>query len=63
MGLEMRSECELCGGQLTDDAGDAYICSSERTYCSECAERSGHSCPRCGGELARRPRAPQSQEG
>jgi hypothetical protein len=58
MGLRMKNECEKCGKQLPTDAGDAYICSSERTYCAEDAQDSHYNCPRCGGELVRRPRQP-----
>ena len=59
MGLKMKSKCELCGEQLATDAGGVYICSSERTYCGHCAQKSHYNCPRCGGELVRRPRAPK----
>ncbi len=54
MGLEMRPECERCGGRL--EAGSAFICSYECTFCGGCAREMDHVCPNCGGELVRRPR-------
>jgi hypothetical protein len=53
--LELRLECERCGAALAPD-GEAYICSYECTFCSECAESLEHVCPNCAGELVRRPR-------
>ena len=44
------------------DSGDVYICSSERTYCGADAQKSQYNCPRCGGELVRRPRAPKKEQ-
>jgi hypothetical protein len=59
MALNMKNECETCGKAVPPDSGDAYVCSSERTYCGACAQDTHYNCPKCGGELARRPRAPK----
>lgn len=55
MALEMKARCEKCGEALAPEA-EAFICSYECTFCSECAARMGHSCQNCGGELVLRPR-------
>ena len=52
--LKMKSACELCAGNLAGD-GQAWICSYECTYCSDC-QRTLDQCPNCGGELVPRPR-------
>ena len=53
--LEMRPDCERCGADLPADAGGAFICSFECTFCAECAEELDDRCPNCGGELTDRP--------
>jgi len=55
MSLEMRTECERCGGTLAPD-GDARICSFECTFCVACADAMEGVCPNCGGELVTRPK-------
>lgn len=55
MMLEMRPDCERCGVDLPADAGGAFICSFECTFCAECAEALDDRCPNCGGELLDRP--------
>ncbi len=55
MSLEMRPECEHCRTALAD-AGTAFICSYECTFCAGCAARMDHACPNCGGELVVRPK-------
>jgi hypothetical protein len=55
MSLEMRPECERCGGSLAEE-GVAFICSYECTFCKGCAAGMDHLCPNCGGELVARPR-------
>jgi hypothetical protein len=55
MALEMRDSCERCQTALSAD-GVAFICSYECTFCRECSEAMGATCPNCGGELVRRPR-------
>lgn len=53
--LEMRPDCERCGADLPANAGGAFICSFECTFCAECAEAMDDRCPNCGGELVDRP--------
>ncbi|QUT06650.1 DUF1272 domain-containing protein [Sphingobium phenoxybenzoativorans] len=53
--LEMRPDCERCGTDLPADAGGAFICSFECTFCAPCAEELDDICPNCGGELLDRP--------
>jgi uncharacterized protein len=54
--LEMRPDCERCGRDLPPAAGDAFICSFECTFCTQCAQGPlGGACPNCGGMLERRP--------
>jgi steroid delta-isomerase-like uncharacterized protein len=55
MAMEMRDQCEKCGGSLVLDA-EAYVCSYECTFCPSCTIALAHTCPNCGGELLRRPR-------
>jgi hypothetical protein len=51
----MKTICEACERALPADL-EAYICSFECTFCSECAAGTQFVCPNCGGELLRRPR-------
>jgi hypothetical protein len=53
--LEMRPDCERCGTDLPAQAGGAFICSFECTYCAECTDALDDRCPNCGGELLDRP--------
>ncbi len=55
MALEMRTECGKCGASLTETS-EAWICSYECTFCTNCAEDMAETCPNCGGELVARPR-------
>lgn len=55
MALEMRKICEKCEGEISAE-NDAYICTYECTFCSDCTEKMNAICPNCGGELARRPK-------
>ncbi|MBV9269518.1 MAG: DUF1272 domain-containing protein [Candidatus Eremiobacteraeota bacterium] len=55
MALEMRAQCERCSAALYDE-GDAWICSHECTFCTDCAAMMNDVCPNCSGELVRRPR-------
>ncbi len=59
MALELKRNCEKCGGILMMN-GVAYICSYECTYCASCAEQMNFVCPNCEGELVRRPRREES---
>jgi len=36
--LEMRPDCERCGADLPAQAGGAFICSFECTFCADCAD-------------------------
>jgi two-component system LytT family sensor kinase len=51
----MKTHCEKCGALLPAD-GQAYICSYNCTFCSDCSSALQENCPNCGGELVRRPR-------
>jgi two-component system, LytTR family, sensor kinase len=51
----VKTSCEECGRSLPLD-GEAYICSFECTFCSDCTSNKQKICPHCGGELVRRPR-------
>jgi len=51
----MRAECERCGVVLIE-AGAAFICSYECTFCERCAQEMRRVCPNCSGELVKRPR-------
>ncbi len=53
--LEMRPDCERCGTDLPAQAGGAFICSFECSFCAECTEVLDDRCPNCGGELLDRP--------
>jgi len=53
--LEMKTACEQCGATLSD-AGEAWICSHECTWCADCAAGLQRICPNCQGELVLRPR-------
>jgi hypothetical protein len=54
--LEMRPKCEHCSKPLPQDAGDAYICSYECTFCKGCVDGVLRNiCPNCGGGLEKRP--------
>ena len=51
----MKTSCEACERALPADL-EAYICSFECTFCSDCASTTHFVCSNCGGELLRRPR-------
>jgi GNAT superfamily N-acetyltransferase len=53
--MEFRPECGRCHDTLTN-AGRAYFCAFECTYCATCARTLRFICPNCSGELVRRPR-------
>jgi two-component system LytT family sensor kinase len=55
MPLRMKTRCEKCGGSLRDD-GQAYICSYECTFCTDCSIQLSGKCANCTGELLLRPR-------
>lgn len=53
--LAMHPDCQRCGADLPANAGGAFICSFECTFCAECADQLDERCPTCGGELLDRP--------
>jgi hypothetical protein len=59
MALQMKDRCEQCEQVL----GEACICSYECTFCPACSQAMRHVCPRCGGELVRRPVRPGPASG
>ena len=57
--LELRPDCERCGGDLPPDSAEARICSFECTFCAACVDGPlGGVCPNCGGGFERRPIRP-----
>ncbi|MDR5776180.1 MULTISPECIES: DUF1272 domain-containing protein [unclassified Caballeronia] len=57
--LELRPGCECCDKDLSPASSEAFICSFECTFCSDCTEQVlKGTCPNCGGELVKRPRRP-----
>lgn len=55
--LELRPNCECCNRDLPPDSAEAWICSFECTFCTECVEDAlGGVCPNCGDGFVRRPR-------
>ena len=59
--LEMRPDCERCGEDLPAEAGGAFICSFECTFCVACTDALEELCPNCGGMLSDRPTRAQSK--
>ncbi len=53
--MEMRGKCEKCDVVLRNES-DAYICSYECTFCSDCSIEMGYNCINCNGELVIRPK-------
>jgi len=43
-------ECQKCSAHISC-IDDAYACELECTFCPDCAEQYGHTCPNCSGEL------------
>lgn len=57
--LEIRPNCETCDKDLPFDSKDAWICSFECTFCTDCVENTHQgTCPNCGGGFERRPVRP-----
>jgi uncharacterized protein len=52
MGLMMKTDCEKCEETLTKDA---FFCVNECTFCKKCTVEMSYICPKCKGELVRRP--------
>jgi hypothetical protein len=53
--LIMKPNCECCDRDLDPTSDDVRICSFECTWCTECADHLGGTCPNCGGALVLRP--------
>lgn len=54
--LQMRPGCERCNRDLPADSTQAWICSFECTFCTDCVDSTlGGVCPNCGGSFSRRP--------
>ena len=54
--LQMRPGCECCDADLGPESTDAWICSFECTFCTECVEtKLKGRCPNCGGSFSKRP--------
>ncbi len=51
--IRMKTNCEACDCVLALEE-EAFSCSFECTFCSDCAAASRHTCPNCGGELVLR---------
>lgn len=57
--LEIRPNCEACDVDLPPGATNAFICTFECTFCSNCAKQEYEfRCPNCGGNLVSRPIRP-----
>ncbi|MBM3662335.1 MAG: DUF1272 domain-containing protein [Actinobacteria bacterium] len=53
--LIMKPNCECCDRDLDPSGSGARICSFECTWCVDCADHQGGTCPNCGGSLVPRP--------
>ncbi len=54
--LKMKPNCECCDRDLPADQSDAWICSFECTFCTNCMEQMfNHTCPNCNGPMSKRP--------
>jgi len=57
--LKLKPACERCGRALPPHSGDAWICSFECTFCTDCVEGPlDERCPNCGGNFEKRPVRP-----
>jgi uncharacterized protein len=55
----LKPNCECCDRDLPPESRQAWICSFECTFCSDCVTaKLGMRCPNCGGEFVRRPVRP-----
>lgn len=58
--LDLRPSCECCDKDLPPESQDAFICTFECTFCSECVKGSLNGvCPNCFGNLVSRPIRPE----
>ncbi len=59
--LELRPTCENCNAQLPPESREAWICSFECTFCTNCVEHILNGiCPNCNGTFERRPLRPSA---
>jgi hypothetical protein len=59
--LSIKPNCECCNRDLPPHSRDAWICSFECTFCTDCVRGSlNELCPNCRGEFVRRPIRPQA---
>ncbi|MFM2018022.1 MAG: hypothetical protein RL007_1678 [Bacteroidota bacterium] len=59
--LEIRPTCENCNKPLPPESKEAWICSFECTFCTECVDNIlDGKCPNCGGGFERRPVRPSN---
>ncbi len=57
--LRLKPACERCERSLPPASSEAWICSFECTFCTDCVERElAGRCPNCGGNFERRPIRP-----
>jgi hypothetical protein len=57
--LILKPNCECCNRDLPPHSTEAWICSFECTFCTQCIEEKlDGRCPNCGGEFVRRPIRP-----
>lgn len=60
--LEQRPACENCGKSLSNENGEAMICTFECTFCAACVKAILHNvCPNCGGGFEKRPIRPKEK--
>ena len=52
--LKMKVTCERCSAKL-GLSDQAFICSYECTFCTQCTEELKQECPNCQGNLVLRP--------
>ena len=57
--LDLRPNCECCNKDLPPESEEAFICTFECTFCTDCARNVLHGvCPNCGGNFQQRPIRP-----
>ena len=60
--LKLHPNCECCDKDLPPDSTEAYICSYECTFCSDCVNGILQNvCPNCGGGFTPRPIRPKKE--
>lgn len=59
--LKLKLGCERCDKPLAPESSEAWICSFECTFCTDCVNGAlAGVCPNCGGNFEKRPLRPQS---